>query len=29
MTKIELLYFEGCPSYQKALDYLTEVIDEE
>ncbi len=29
MTKIEFLYFEGCPSYKKALDYLKEIIDEE
>jgi len=29
MTKIEFLYFEGCPSYKPALDYLKEVIDEE
>jgi hypothetical protein len=26
--KIELLYFEGCPSYQTALKYLKEVIRE-
>lgn len=29
MTKIECLYFEGCPSYKQALDYLKEIIDEE
>jgi len=29
MTKIEFLYFEGCPSYNPTLDYLKEVIDEE
>jgi len=29
MTKIEFLYFEGCPSYKQALDYLKEIIDEE
>ena len=29
MTKIEFLYFEGCPSYKQALDYLKELIDEE
>lgn len=27
--KIELLYFDGCPSYQTALKYLEEVIKEE
>lgn len=27
--KIELLYFEGCPSYQTALNYLEEVIKEQ
>ncbi len=26
--KIELLYFDGCPSYQTALKYLEEVIME-
>jgi len=26
--KIELLYFEGCPSYQPALKYLKEIIKE-
>jgi len=29
MTKIEFLYFEGCPSYKKTLDYLQEIISEE
>jgi hypothetical protein len=29
MTKIEFLYFEGCPSYKPTLDYLKKVIDEE
>ena len=29
LTKIEFLYFEGCPSYKKTLDYLKEIIDEE
>ncbi len=29
MTKIEFLYFEGCPSYKQALAYLKEIIDEE
>ena len=27
--KIELLYFEGCPSYQTALKYLEEIIKEQ
>ncbi len=27
--KIELLYFEGCPSYQRALQNLKEVLAEE
>jgi len=27
--KIELLYFDGCPSYQQALQNLKAVIDEE
>jgi hypothetical protein len=27
--KIELLYFDGCPSYQQALQNLEEVIAEE
>ncbi len=27
--KIELLYFEGCPSYQTALKYLEEVIKQQ
>ncbi len=27
MTKIEFLYFEGCPSYKKALDYLKKSKD--
>ncbi len=27
--KIELLYFEGCPSYQTALKCLEEVIKEQ
>ena len=27
--KIELLYFEGCPSYQTTLNYLEEVIKEQ
>lgn len=26
--KIELLYFDGCPTYQTALKYLREVIEE-
>jgi len=29
MTKIEFLYFEGCPSYKSTLLYLKEVIEEE
>ncbi len=29
LTKIEFLYFEGCPSYKSALDHLKEIIDEE
>ena len=28
-VKIELLYFEGCPSYQTALECLEEVIKEQ
>jgi len=28
-VKIELLYFDGCPSYQTALKYLEEVIKEQ
>ena len=28
MTKIEFLYFAGCPSYKPTLDYLKEVIAE-
>lgn len=27
--KIELLYFESCPSYQTALKYLEEIIKEQ
>lgn len=27
--KIELLYFDGCPSYQRALQNLKEVLAEE
>jgi len=27
--KIELLYFDGCPSYQQALQNLKEVVAEE
>lgn len=27
--KIELLYFEGCPSFQPALSLLQQVLDEE
>lgn len=27
--KIELLYFDGCPSYAKAEQFLKEVIEEE
>lgn len=26
--EIELLYFDGCPSYQTALNYLQEIIKE-
>ncbi len=26
---IEFYYFEGCPSYKKALDHLNEIINEE
>ena len=29
MTKIEFLYFAGCPSYKNALAYLEEIISEE
>jgi glutaredoxin len=29
MTNIEFYYFDGCPSYKKALEYLKEIIDEE
>jgi len=29
MKKIEFLYFEGCPSYKKALDNLKAVLAEE
>jgi hypothetical protein len=29
MTKIEFYYFEGCPSYKRALDHLKEIINEE
>lgn len=29
MMKIEFYYFDGCPSYKKALDHLKEIIDEE
>ena len=29
MTKIEFLYFAGCPSYKNALAYLEEIIGEE
>ncbi len=29
MKKIEFFYFEGCPSYKKALDHLKEIINEE
>ena len=28
-NKIEFLYFEGCPSYKPALDYLKEIIEDE
>jgi len=28
MTKIEFYFFESCPSYKKALDYLEEIINE-
>ena len=28
VTNIELLYFDGCPSYQTALKYLGEVLKE-
>ncbi len=27
--KVELLYFDGCPAYQTALEHLEEVIREE
>ena len=29
MTKIEFLYFEGCPSYKVALENLKEVLNSE
>ncbi len=29
MNEIELLYFDGCPSWQSALENLKQVIEEE